>query len=147
MPHIYKKISTILEKSILWGFSFIGMYISYGQNWKFRVKYSSNISKLGVRIIRGNMAILTFWGQKSGCVLYAGAYYTRKITVLMKCTFILLIFYFKIAFIWDALSFGQYILTDVTIFKTAKLDFWNFNTCIRYKPATLTIVTTRVTNG
>ena len=35
-----------------------------------------------MRIIRGNMNILAFRGQKSGCVLYAGAYYTRKITVL-----------------------------------------------------------------
>ena len=38
--------------------------------------------KIGVRNIHGNIHISSKFAQKSGCAIYTGAQYTRKITVI-----------------------------------------------------------------
>ena len=37
---------------------------------------------VGVRIIYGKIEIVSDLNKKSGCILFLGAYYTRKITVI-----------------------------------------------------------------
>ena len=40
--------------------------------------------KIGVRIINGNVKILSDLNKKSGCIIFFGVYYTWKITVIYK---------------------------------------------------------------
>ena len=48
-----------------------------------------------MRIIHDNIEILSDFGTKSGCVIYLGAYYTRKFTVLTM-RFICYVLVFKL---------------------------------------------------